>query len=118
CNLVHDLIIFFFSSRRRHTRCLSDWSSDVCSSDLENYTGTGGKIVHFHKRDSGRAIYTAHDGSVVTRWQVSNDRRFPRVPRSPTAIHDILHLVLSDNPADYCSLPVIIRSNQVSGAIV
>src|ERR1035438_2087330 len=23
----------FFSSRRRHTRCLSDWSSDVCSSD-------------------------------------------------------------------------------------
>src|SRR5262245_63132734 len=27
-------IYFFFSSRRRHTRCLSDWSSDVCSSDL------------------------------------------------------------------------------------
>src|SRR5205814_2395733 len=27
-------IFFFFSSRRRHTRCLSDWSSDVCSSDL------------------------------------------------------------------------------------
>src|SRR5262245_63014014 len=25
---------FFFSSRRRHTRCVSDWSSDVCSSDL------------------------------------------------------------------------------------
>src|SRR5205814_7417645 len=24
-----------FSSRRRHTRCLSDWSSDVCSSDLK-----------------------------------------------------------------------------------
>src|SRR5205814_4535694 len=27
---------FFFSSRRRHTRCLSDWSSDVCSSDLSH----------------------------------------------------------------------------------
>src|SRR5205814_4579915 len=27
---------FFFSSRRRHTRCLSDWSSDVCSSDLDS----------------------------------------------------------------------------------
>src|SRR6266496_6228494 len=26
---------FFFSSRRRHTRSLRDWSSDVCSSDLE-----------------------------------------------------------------------------------
>src|SRR6266403_2506360 len=27
---------FFFSSRRRHTRSLRDWSSDVCSSDLES----------------------------------------------------------------------------------
>src|SRR5687768_17621721 len=26
--------MFFFSSRRRHTRCSRDWSSDVCSSDL------------------------------------------------------------------------------------
>src|SRR5260221_14551788 len=30
------LFFFFFSSRRRHTRSLCDWSSDVCSSDL-NY---------------------------------------------------------------------------------
>src|SRR5690349_22258332 len=28
------MISFFFSSRRRHTRSLRDWSSDVCSSDL------------------------------------------------------------------------------------
>src|SRR5204863_1156112 len=27
---------FFFSSRRRHTRSLRDWSSDVCSSDLDS----------------------------------------------------------------------------------
>src|SRR5256885_9631512 len=27
-------IVFFFSSRRRHTRLQGDWSSDVCSSDL------------------------------------------------------------------------------------
>src|SRR5207245_4485332 len=27
---------FFFSSRRRHTRCYRDWSSDVCSSDLNS----------------------------------------------------------------------------------
>src|SRR5205809_3979812 len=26
-------IVFFFSSRRRHTSCSRDWSSDVCSSD-------------------------------------------------------------------------------------
>src|SRR5438132_5192962 len=29
------LVFFFFSSRRRHTRSLCYWSSDVCSSDLE-----------------------------------------------------------------------------------
>src|SRR5207245_7581422 len=28
---------FFFSSRRRHTRCYRDWSSDVCSSDLATF---------------------------------------------------------------------------------
>src|SRR5690349_23690024 len=30
---------FFFSSRRRHTRSLRDWSSDVCSSDLQADAG-------------------------------------------------------------------------------
>src|SRR5476649_1012272 len=29
-----NVLFFFFSSRRRHTRSLCDWSSDVCSSDL------------------------------------------------------------------------------------
>src|SRR5690554_8015410 len=31
---AHRVTSFFFSSRRRHTRCGRDWSSDVCSSDL------------------------------------------------------------------------------------
>src|SRR5207245_3807387 len=34
------LQVFFFSSRRRHTRCYRDWSSDVCSSDLERWALT------------------------------------------------------------------------------
>src|SRR5207245_4807100 len=33
---------FFFSSRRRHTICYRDWSSDVCSSDLD-----GGHLARF-----------------------------------------------------------------------
>src|SRR2546429_6011983 len=33
--MTHSCVLFFFfSSRRRHTRCSRDWSSDVCSSDL------------------------------------------------------------------------------------
>src|SRR5438046_7691861 len=33
CSIIV-FFFFFFSSRRRHTRLVSDWSSDVCSSDL------------------------------------------------------------------------------------
>src|SRR5256884_4652611 len=40
-------IDFFFSSRRRHTRCSRDWSSDVCSSDLvlRFYDPTEGAVL-------------------------------------------------------------------------
>src|SRR5207249_7528742 len=36
------VIVFFFSSRRRHTRSKRDWSSDVCSSDLGSNVFGGG----------------------------------------------------------------------------
>src|SRR5438046_8824888 len=36
--LVCLVFFVFFSSRRRHTRLVSDWSSDVCSSDLGSFT--------------------------------------------------------------------------------
>src|SRR5699024_12028840 len=35
---MYIFFVFFFSSRRRHTRSKRDWSSDVCSSDLLNLT--------------------------------------------------------------------------------
>src|SRR5438445_10751531 len=34
--MLDAIILFFFSSRRRHTRYWRDWSSDVCSSDLDH----------------------------------------------------------------------------------
>src|SRR5687768_17688323 len=45
---------FFFSSRRRHTRCSRDWSSDVCSSDLED--GFQLRIVPLFPSDEKRAL--------------------------------------------------------------
>src|SRR3712207_7428525 len=39
-------MFFFFSSRRRHTRYWRDWSSDVCSSDLEPTTGLDPQARH------------------------------------------------------------------------
>src|SRR5256884_8922978 len=41
---------FFFSSRRRHTRCSRDWSSDVCSSDLVPAAGSAGVRVRRNRR--------------------------------------------------------------------
>src|SRR2546429_5889069 len=39
--------LFFFSSRRRHTRCSRDWSSDVCSSDLLDFRDPSRRTVLF-----------------------------------------------------------------------
>src|SRR5205814_3450050 len=57
-----NMIFFFFSSRRRHTRCLSDWSSDVCSSDLLWNTagGLGGiALAWLLDREQARAAEPA-----------------------------------------------------------
>src|SRR5437899_12114088 len=50
--------MFFFSSRRRHTRCLSDWSSDVCSSDLPAPSTAAGST-----RRSRRKATRSSDGT-------------------------------------------------------
>src|SRR6266487_5192455 len=39
CRVFQYIFFFFFSSRRRHTRWTGDWSSDVCSSDLDLHIG-------------------------------------------------------------------------------
>src|SRR6266496_2645563 len=47
--------VFFFSSRRRHTRSLRDWSSDVCSSDL-NRNGIVGQTDFDNLDGDGVAV--------------------------------------------------------------
>src|SRR3712207_7762751 len=74
-------MFFFFSSRRRHTRYWRDWSSDVCSSDLEGHRKVWARL-------------RAMDGIRVSRKRVlrlmrqhallSPHRTRPR----PEAVHD------------------------------
>src|SRR3712207_5591285 len=47
----------FFSSRRRHTRYWRDWSSDVCSSDLDGNTATSNHVMAM--------VLAGSDGQVV-----------------------------------------------------
>src|SRR5260221_3528608 len=63
-------LYFFFSSRRRHTRSLCDWSSDVCSSDLAGQmnqpeggpTNCDGTMTFSHMwRTAGREVYLSGD---------------------------------------------------------
>src|SRR5438874_6148613 len=42
------VVFFFFSSRRRHTRSLRDWSSDVYSSDLDLVRRLGADVAINH----------------------------------------------------------------------
>src|SRR5260370_3719871 len=61
------MCIFFFSSRRRHTRFKCDWSSDVCSSDLMNGldTATIDQAGHFHTAVVGQVLDQAEIGHVA-----------------------------------------------------
>src|SRR5260221_1628996 len=53
-------ICFFFSSRRRHTRSLCDWSSDVCSSDLTWGERIGTPVIsHQYGADPGAVVFDA-----------------------------------------------------------
>src|SRR5688500_20203808 len=89
--------MFFFSSRRRHTRLQGDWSSDVCSSDLVDgrvedaeaararredgleADGTIGVAELVRRRgDLGRAVDAAEVGTEIGRASCREREEGPR----------------------------------------
>src|SRR5690349_24255548 len=84
-------IFFFFSSRRRHTRSLRDWSSDVCSSDLSRSFQRGSRVwsvaiaeEHYRRtpslaRRQTSAAFGAESGVTLSR---SEERRVGKECRS------------------------------------
>src|SRR5205814_6891600 len=68
--------------RRRHTRCLSDWSSDVCSSDLSALTGgspTSGSVEPYWRGTSQQTV-TGSATQIGCRF-----RPRPSVPAAPSS---------------------------------
>src|SRR2546429_2253714 len=58
-------LMFFFSSRRRHTRCSRDWSSDVCSSDLEyGFGGAAAERLDANRARSRKKVEESRTGNI------------------------------------------------------
>src|SRR5438034_1631269 len=78
-------ILFFFSSRRRHTRSLCDWSSDVCSSDLGVATAEAMQRYPVRMIESGPAA-GALMAAVYGELTGHRDRKSTRLNSSHTVI--------------------------------
>src|SRR5258706_5720839 len=61
CSDAFASLCFFFSSRRRHTRLVSDWSSDVCSSDLYAVNFGGGQV----DITNGKFVFSASEAYMI-----------------------------------------------------
>src|SRR5438034_10387339 len=123
-------IFFFFSSRRRHTRSLCDWSSDVCSSDLAD------DLEHFYRIGYGdvdfapvlQRLYGLHQVKFLTPFESASwavlSQRYPAAAaqRTKQAITEKFGTSLEMNGQRYVAFPEPYRLAYVSesdlGAIV
>src|SRR5256885_12938576 len=91
-------LVFFFSSRRRHTRLQGDWSSDVCSSDLLYSMQAGAPLtVYFHgggfvigdldTHDEPCRMLCRHSGSHVlsVAYRLAPEHPYPAAVKNPLA---------------------------------
>src|SRR5260370_11589171 len=104
--------LFFFSSRRRHTRFKCDWSSDVCSSDLNQADSEAiseqMSMAGFVQRDFGEIadVYivntctVTHLGDRSSRQMISQARR-----RHPEALLVVTGCYAAINPQAVAALP-------------
>src|SRR3712207_9370598 len=80
------MFLYFFSSRRRHTRYWRDWSSDVCSSDLIAYQGGSSSGLASSKRAtcgcSTLWTFATSDANLRRSFTRSEERRVGKECRS------------------------------------
>src|SRR2546422_493366 len=120
---------FFFSSRRRHTRCSRDWSSDVCSSDLvvrisPKSVRMAGEVTAIIERSiAGVPIATAASG--FTGFGLTPERVVVTV-RGPESrvnlltrdsVRVVAHLVGKAGPGGYAHLTVSAPPGIVARAV-
>src|SRR5258706_391739 len=74
------MLFFFFSSRRRHTRLVSDWSSDVCSSDLNGIK---------YKASYGSSALPSIVAQIEKDLNVVQEENFPPLPPQKSLIQPL-----------------------------
>src|SRR5258707_3973963 len=74
------VLVFFFSSRRRHTRYWRDWSSDVCSSDLmDGQTHVSDQATIWRWREAFQHDFAARMDWTVRPFAAANHNPVPGV---------------------------------------
>src|SRR2546430_12714860 len=68
------VVLFFFSSRRRHTRFDCDWSSDVCSSDLRQISCSL-DLPLLTTSTSNDSVASLHCGVIISKLDTSTPHR-------------------------------------------
>src|SRR6266853_5969815 len=94
------MIFFFFSSRRRHTRFDCDWSSDVCSSDLEAPPRAGW---------TGRQAVELYVRTYTTMLQSSGDIKIDSLVHAHLSMASVLHPLAGEPQVDMGALLYAVR---------
>src|SRR3546814_11844410 len=77
------VFFFFFKQKTAYEMRISDWSSDVCSSDLN--PGPSGELVIATASTDASTSSTPADGAQLANCSSRTRMRWPREPTSPTA---------------------------------
>src|SRR2546422_10325073 len=118
------VFFFFFSSRRRHTRCSRDWSSDVCSSDLQErgelFVGPGtevyeGMIVGENAREADMDVNVTKEKKQTNMRASSADEAIRLVPHRVLTLESAIEFIADDEYVEVTPKSIRLRKKVLDG---